>query len=68
MSYKPVPIPRVSTIEEPTIRLLSECLRIAEKRGSDVTLDDEFGNDLLSVIECHQESLFGSGYDPWAEE
>ena len=48
------------------LRLLSESLRILEERGSDVTLDDEFGSDLLEVINSHREPLIDPNNDPWA--
>ena len=47
--------------EKPHLRLLSESLRIAELRGSTVTLDGEFGRDLEAVIASHPEPLL----DPW---
>ena len=50
----------------PKPRLLSESLRILEARGSNVTLDNEFGNDLTDVINQHREVLSDPNNDPWA--
>ena len=36
-------------------RLLSECIALAEARGSTVTLDPDFGKDLEAVIASHQQ-------------
>ncbi|HWG20684.1 MAG TPA: hypothetical protein VG225_09140 [Terracidiphilus sp.] len=41
--------------EEPTLRKLSESLRIAREIGSTVTLDGGFERDLNAVIENHSE-------------
>jgi antitoxin (DNA-binding transcriptional repressor) of toxin-antitoxin stability system len=38
-------------------RLLSEALRLAQKRGSTVTLDPDFSADLEAVINSHPEPL-----------
>jgi prevent-host-death family protein len=48
------------------VRLLSESLRILEERGSNVTLDDEFGRDLEEIINSHREPLIDPLNDPWA--
>jgi len=50
----------------PPIRLLSETLRILEERGSNATLDDQFGKDLEDVINLHREPLIDPKNDPWA--
>lgn len=46
----------------PAPRSLSEALRLAEERGSTVTLDGEFGNDLEAVIRQHRNEPVR---DPW---
>ena len=48
------------------VRLLSEALRILDERGSNVTLDDEFGRDLTEFIESHREPMIDPLNDPWA--
>jgi antitoxin (DNA-binding transcriptional repressor) of toxin-antitoxin stability system len=47
--------------EEPTLRRLSESLRLAKKHGSKITLDGGFARDLDDVIESLQEPL----ENPW---
>lgn len=39
------------------LRLLSESLRLAKERGSNATLDGEFGRDLEAVANSHSEPL-----------
>jgi prevent-host-death family protein len=51
-----------SPVDKRHVRLLSESLRIAKERGSKVTLDGGFEDDLNAVIESHPEPL----RDPWA--
>ena len=51
------PVAVVRLIAEPTVRLLSESLRLAREHGSTVTLDGEFGRDLEAVINSHREPL-----------
>jgi antitoxin (DNA-binding transcriptional repressor) of toxin-antitoxin stability system len=46
---------------DPYVRLLSESLRLAQERGSTVTLDVDFERDLESVINSHPEALS----NPW---
>ena len=41
----------------PNDRLLSKSLRLAKERGSNTTLDDEFGRDLEPVVSSHREPL-----------
>jgi len=41
----------------PTVRLLSESLRLAKERRSNVTLDADFGRDLDAVVNSHREPL-----------
>jgi hypothetical protein len=45
------------------IRLLSESLRLANERGSNATLDDEFGRDLETVVSSHREPLTPPAWD-----
>jgi antitoxin (DNA-binding transcriptional repressor) of toxin-antitoxin stability system len=47
--------------EEPTMRTLSESLRIAQELGSTATLDGDFEKDLNAVIASHPEPL----QNPW---
>ena len=47
----------------PNIRLLSESLRLANERGSNATLDDEFGRDLETVVSRHREPLTPPAWD-----
>lgn len=42
---------------EAKLRTLSEAIAILEKKGSDVTLDGEFGKDLEAVINSHREPM-----------
>jgi antitoxin (DNA-binding transcriptional repressor) of toxin-antitoxin stability system len=55
------PIAILQPPPDPHVRLLSESLRIAEKRGSTVTLDEDFARDLEAVINSHPEAIT----DPW---
>jgi antitoxin (DNA-binding transcriptional repressor) of toxin-antitoxin stability system len=47
----------------PHVRLLSESLRLAKKRGSDATLDADFGRDLETAISSHSEPLTPPAWD-----
>lgn len=47
----------------PNIRLLSESLRLANERGSNATLDDEFGRDLETVVSSRREPLNPPAWD-----
>ena len=47
----------------PAGRLLSECVALAEARGSTVTLDKGFGKDLEEVIRSRPEPLDASRWD-----
>jgi antitoxin (DNA-binding transcriptional repressor) of toxin-antitoxin stability system len=47
----------------PHVRLLSESLRLAKNRGSDATLDANFGRDLEAVISSHSEPLTPPAWD-----
>jgi antitoxin (DNA-binding transcriptional repressor) of toxin-antitoxin stability system len=47
--------------EEPKLRRLSESLRLAKERGSKITLDGAFAQDLEAVIDGHPEPL----ENPW---
>jgi len=50
------------TAVEPSLRRLSESLRLAREHGSMVTLDGEFALDLEAVVNSHPEPLG----NPWA--
>jgi antitoxin (DNA-binding transcriptional repressor) of toxin-antitoxin stability system len=47
----------------PNVRLLSESLRLAKERGSNTTLDGEFGRDLEAVVTSHREPLTPPAWD-----
>ena len=47
----------------PNVRRLSESLRLANERGSNTTLDDEFGRDLETVVSSHREPLTPPAWD-----
>ena len=47
----------------PSVRLLSESLRLAKERGSNTTLDDESGRDLETVVSSHREPLTPRAWD-----
>jgi hypothetical protein len=47
----------------PNIRLLSESLRLAKERGSNTTLDDQFGRDLETVVSSHRKPLTPPAWD-----
>jgi prevent-host-death family protein len=47
----------------PYVRLLSESLRLAKERGSDATLDGDFGRDLEAVVSSHREPLTPPAWD-----
>jgi hypothetical protein len=49
------------TVVEPSVRRLSESLRLAKEHGSTVTLDGGFTSDLEAVVNSHPEPLG----DPW---
>jgi antitoxin (DNA-binding transcriptional repressor) of toxin-antitoxin stability system len=59
-------VARLMPPKDPRMRTLSETLRILEERGSNVTLDDEFGRDLTDIINSRREPLFNPDNDPWA--
>jgi hypothetical protein len=44
-------------------RLLSESLKILKERGSNVTLDGEYGRDLEAIINSHREPLNPPAWD-----
>ena len=47
----------------PKIRLLSESLHQARERGSETTLDGEFGCDLEAAVNSHGEPLIPPAWD-----
>ena len=54
----------------PNLGLLSESLRLAQERGSDTTLDDEFGRDLDTVVSriCGKRLSTAAGIKLWRGE
>jgi hypothetical protein len=44
-------------------RLLSESIALAERHGSTVTLDGDFGRDLEDIINSHREPLNPPAWD-----
>jgi antitoxin (DNA-binding transcriptional repressor) of toxin-antitoxin stability system len=42
---------------EPSVRLLSESLRLAREHGSKATLDEDFAKDVEAGIASHRETL-----------
>jgi antitoxin (DNA-binding transcriptional repressor) of toxin-antitoxin stability system len=48
---------------EANVRLLSESLRLAKDRGSNTTLDDEFGRDLETAVNSHRGPLTPPAWD-----
>lgn len=49
------------TVVEPSLRRLSESLRLAKEHSSTVTLDGGFARDLEAVVNSHPEPL----ENPW---
>ncbi|MFZ0523419.1 MAG: hypothetical protein WAL95_20500 [Candidatus Acidiferrales bacterium] len=47
----------------PSVRLLSESLRLAEQHGSTATLDDGFSKYLEAAVESHREPLDPRAWD-----
>jgi antitoxin (DNA-binding transcriptional repressor) of toxin-antitoxin stability system len=45
------------TVVEPSLRRLSESLRLAREHGSAATLDSGFARDLEAVVNSHPEPL-----------
>lgn len=60
------PVVVLRSPDKPYVRLLSESLRIAQERGSTVTLDGGFEADLMAAIQSHPEPLIDLRNDPWA--
>jgi prevent-host-death family protein len=48
---------------EPSVRLLSESLRLARERASTATLDEGFSKDLEAAVESHREPLDPPAWD-----
>lgn len=48
---------------EPSVRLLSESLRLAHEHGSMATLDEHFAKDVEDAIESHREPLSPPPWD-----
>ena len=57
------PVAIVRPVAEPSLRLLSESLRLAREHGSTVTLDGDFGRDLEEIINSHREPLSPPAWD-----
>jgi len=57
------PVAVVRPVAEPSLRLLSESLRLAREHGSTVTLDGDFGRDLEEIISRHREPLSLPAWD-----
>lgn len=57
------PIAVVRPVAEPSVRMLSESLRLAREHASTVTLDGDFGRDLEEVINSHREPLSPPAWD-----
>lgn len=60
------PVVVLRSSDRPYVRLLSESLKIAQERGSTVTLDGGFEADLMAAIQSHREPLVDPLNDPWA--
>ena len=48
---------------EPSVRLLSESLRLAREHGSKATLDEDFGKDVEAGIASHRDPLEPPAWD-----
>jgi antitoxin (DNA-binding transcriptional repressor) of toxin-antitoxin stability system len=48
---------------EPSVRMLSESLRLAKEHGSTATLDADFDRDLGAAIDSHREPLNPPAWD-----
>ncbi|MGA7914357.1 MAG: type II toxin-antitoxin system prevent-host-death family antitoxin [Candidatus Acidiferrales bacterium] len=48
---------------DPSVRLLSESLRLAQEHASTATLDDGFSKDLEAAVESHREPLDPPAWD-----
>jgi len=57
------PVAVVRPVAEPSVRLLSESLRLAREHGSTVMLDGDFGRDLEEIINSHREPLSPPAWD-----
>jgi len=57
------PVAIVRPVAEPSVRRLSESLRLARENGSTVTLDRDFGRDLEEIINSHREPLSPPTWD-----
>ena len=57
------PVAIVRPVAEPSVRMLSESLRLAREHGCTVTLDGEFGRDLEEIIDSHREPLSPPAWD-----
>jgi hypothetical protein len=57
------PVAVVRPIAEPSLRLLSESLRLARTHASSATLDGDFGRDLEEIVNSHPEPLNPPAWD-----
>jgi antitoxin (DNA-binding transcriptional repressor) of toxin-antitoxin stability system len=48
---------------EPSVRLLSESLRLAKEHASTATLDGDFGADLEAIVNRHRDPLNPPAWD-----
>ncbi len=48
---------------EPSVRLLSESLRLAREHGSMATIDEDFAKDVAAAVESHREPLNPPAWD-----
>src|SRR5208282_913608 len=48
---------------EPSVRLLSESLRLARQHGSMATIDEDFAKDVAAAVESHREPLNPPAWD-----
>src|SRR5579859_4847062 len=56
------PVAIVSPVE-PRLRLLSEAIALADAKGSTVTLDAGFSQDLENIVKSHREPLSPALWD-----
>jgi prevent-host-death family protein len=48
---------------EPSLRLLSESLRLAREHHSTATIDEDFARDVAAAVESHREPLNPPAWD-----
>ncbi len=57
------PVAVIRSAVPPSVRRLSESLRLAKERASTVTLDADFANDLEAAINSHPEPSDSGAWD-----